>query len=100
MQTKNNNGEWIIPIWEDRTFVEHVLTPSESWEKIEWLNQELKTCLRFQQIERKERRKYTSRLRLLGKGKNEKSLKKIASRKNFQYLFHELVSVDKKNENE
>ena len=24
---KNSNGEWIIPIWQDETFVEHILTP-------------------------------------------------------------------------
>ena len=40
MERKNDKGEWIVPIWEDRSFVEHILTPSESWEKIAWINQE------------------------------------------------------------
>lgn len=69
MQSKNNDGEWVVPIWEDRTFVEHILTPSESWERIAWINTELKTCLKFTQIERKERKRYRSRLRLIGNQK-------------------------------
>jgi len=53
----------------DRSFVEHILTPSETWERIEWINAELRTCLQFTQIERKERKRFKSRLRLLGNQK-------------------------------
>ena len=52
---KNDNGEWIVPIWEDETFVEHILTPSESWKKIDWFNNELNTCIEFTEIRRNKR---------------------------------------------
>ena len=63
---KNDNGEWIVPMWEDSSFVEHILTPSESWQKIDWFNDELNTCIEFTLVPKGKRRRYKRRLRIIG----------------------------------
>lgn len=63
---KNSNGEWIVPIYEETSFVENILTPSESWQKIEWFNNELNTCIEFTEISKGRRRQYPHRLKLIG----------------------------------
>jgi len=58
-----------VPIWQDDSFVENILTPLNTWERIDWINQELNKCVKFVEIERRHRRRYSHRLRLVGNQK-------------------------------
>ncbi|CBY23646.1 unnamed protein product [Oikopleura dioica] len=66
---KDKEGAWIVPIWQDDSFVENILTPLNTWERIDWINQELNKCVKFVEIERRHRRRYSHRLRLVGNQK-------------------------------